>query len=195
MILKPGELGKIRFADLAVGVDVGGTDATCATLVGISEGWRDVVLVDGYYHRQGISERMTEARYAGLVAEKIRGWSEAYPRLSGVYVDSSAKLFRTALREELFRRGVNRVAVYAFDKRDGIRQRIELGCMLQMNGRFYLAAHLGPWQEAYQMATWDEHAYEQGEWVRLDNGSYPVDALDSAEYGFYPYARYLAMTA
>lgn len=26
----------------------------------------------------------------------------------------------------------------------------------------------------------------------LDNGSYPVDALDSSEYSIYPYAGYLA---
>ena len=194
MILTPEQMGKLKLVDLAVGVDVGGTDATCATLVGFSEGWKQVVLLDGFYHRQGISEKMTEAKYADLVAEKIKRWSEQYPRLSNVYVDSAAKLFRTALREALHRVGVHRVAVYAFDKRDGILQRIEQGCMLQMNGRFFIAPHLKAWQEAYQMATWDEHYYEKGEWVRTDNGSYPVDALDSAEYGFYPYERFL-MTA
>ena len=34
-------------------------------------------------------------------------------------------------------------------------------------------------------------AYERGEWERLDDGSFPVDCLDSAEYGMYPYRRFL----
>lgn len=64
--------------------------------------------------------------------------------------------------------------------------------MLLMQGRYHVAEHLAPWHEALQMATWDEAAYEKGEWMRLDNGSYPVDALDSSEYSIYPYAGYLA---
>ena len=41
------------------------------------------------------------------------------------------------------------------------------------------------------MATWAENDFEKGEWVRLDNGSYPVDCLDSAEYSFYPLRRFI----
>lgn len=87
---------------------------------------------------------------------------------------------------------MGRIAVIGTDKSDGIRARIELVCMLLMQGRYHVAEHLAPWHEALQMATWDEAAYEKGEWMRLDNGSYPVDALDSSEYSIYPYAGYLA---
>lgn len=44
-----------------------------------------------------------------------------------VYVDSAAKLFRAALREELSKQGMGRIAVIGTDKSDGIRPRIELG--------------------------------------------------------------------
>ena len=105
---------------------------------------------------------------------------------------SSGKELRAALREELSKQGMGRIAVIGTDKSDGIRARIELVCMLLMQGRYHVAEHLAPWHEALQMATWDEAAYEKGEWMRLDNGSYPVDALDSSEYSIYPYAGYLA---
>ena len=183
-----------RYLEMAVGVDVGGTDATCATLVGMTQGWKNVVLVDGVYDRQGISDKMTEARYAQMIVERLLLWSRQFPQLSRVYVDSAAKLFRTALKEEIIRKGLGRIAIHAFDKSDGINARIELTCMLQMQGRFFVSQQLHHWQEAYQMATWDEHAYEQGEWARTDNGSYPVDCLDSAEYAFYPFARMLERT-
>lgn len=181
-----------RFIEMAVGVDVGGTDATCATLTGITSGWRDVVHIDGLYHKQGISEKMTEARYARAIAEWLKPWTRIYPQIANVYVDNAAKLFRAALREELSKQGMGRIAVIGTDKSDGIRARIELVCMLLMQGRYHVAEHLAPWHEALQMATWDEAAYEKGEWMRLDNGSYPVDALDSSEYSIYPYAGYLA---
>lgn len=184
-----------RFAELSVGVDVGGTDATCATLTGFTRGWRDVVHIDGLYHRQGISDKMTEAAYAKKICEWLKPWTGIYPQIAHVYVDSAAKLFRAALREELMRQGMRGVSVVGTDKSDGIRARIELTCMLLMQGRYRVADHLDKWHEALQMATWDEGAYEKGEWQRLDNGSYPVDALDSSEYSVYPFARYLSPAA
>ena len=45
--------------------------------------------------------------------------------------------------------------------------------------------------EAYENAVWDADEKAKGEWVRVDDGSYPVDCLDSGEYGIQPYARYL----
>ncbi len=182
---------KQRFIELAVGVDVGGTDATCATLTGITAGWENVVHIDGVYDKQGISDKMTEAEYAKMIVEQLKVWVKAYPRISAVYVDSAAKLFRTALREEMMRQGLNYTIVKPFNKADGINARIELTCMLMMQGRYKVADHMELWHEALQMATWDEKAYEKGEWWRLDNGSYPVDTLDASEYSYYPYARYL----
>ncbi|MBR1710610.1 MAG: terminase family protein [Clostridia bacterium] len=188
------EISKTKFVDIAIGVDVGGTDATCATLIGCTERWGKVVVMDGIHDKQGLSEKMTEAKYAKMLVQKIKVWLQAYPYINKLYVDSAAKLFRQALREELYAQHINRITVKAFDKSDGINARIELTCMLQMQGRFLIAEHLAPWHEAYQMAVWDEHAYTKGEWARLDNGSYPVDCLDSTEYGFYPFARYLETT-
>lgn len=184
-------IARQRFVELCVGVDVGGTDATCATLTGITRGWKNVVHIDGLYHRQGISDKMTEAAYARKICEWLKPWKKIYPQIAHVYVDSAAKLFRSALREELIRQGLGGITVIGTDKSDGIRARIELTCMLMMQGRYFVADHLEKWHEALQMATWDEAAYEKGEWERLDNGSYPVDALDSSEYSVYPFARYL----
>lgn len=87
-----------RFAEMAVGVDVGGTDATCATLTGFTRGWKHVVHIDGLYHKQGISDKMTEAAYAKKICERLKPWTRIHPQIAHVYVDSAAKLFRAALR-------------------------------------------------------------------------------------------------
>ena len=41
------------------------------------------------------------------------------------------------------------------------------------------------------MAVWSDKEYEKGDWVRVDDGSYPVDCLDSAEYSMYNFKRFL----
>ena len=192
-LISRAEIAGTRYHELSVGVDVGGTDATVATLCGFKQGWREAHLIDGLYHRQGISDKMSEDKYARLIADWIGGWAKAMPGIGDVYVDSAAKLFRAGLRDALAARGVRGFRVKGFDKGDGINSRISLNVGLMNAGRFRVAEHMKEWIRAYQDAVWDPAAYEKGEWARLDDGSYPVDCLDSAEYGMYPFKRYLIM--
>ena len=189
-LISPEEIGKTQYQEWAVGVDVGGTDATAATLIGFTRGYREVHLLDGLYHKQGISDRMSEDKYARLVAAWICEKARQGKMLGDIHVDSAAKLFRAALREELAKRRIG-MRVIPSDKGDGILQRIELTCMLLMQGRLRAAADMAQWHEAMEAAVWDEGEYEKGGWARLDNGSYPVDALDAAEYSVYPMKRFL----
>ena len=179
------------YITLAVGVDVGGTDATAATLCGFTKGFAQAHLIDGLYHRQGISDRMSEDKYTRLIAGWLEKWAAVYPMACDVYVDSAAKLFRAGLRDGRARRGLTQYAVKGFDKGDGINERISLNAKLINAGRFRIAKHMKEWIRAYTDAVWSPAAYERGEWARLDDGSYPVDCLDSAEYGLYPFKRYL----
>lgn len=179
------------YQELSVGVDVGSTDATVATLVGILPGYKGAVLADGIYHRQGRESRMEHTGYAEMVAAWLLPHARQFPGLVTVYADSADKFFRTTLRRRLDETGMARVALRAADKSDGIRARIDLTCALLAQGRLQIAAHLLKWHEAFQMATWREDAYASGDWVRVDDGSYPLDCLDSMEYALEPYGRVL----
>lgn len=189
--ISPEEISKMQFAELTVGVDVGGTDATAATLTGLTMGYDKVVHIDGMYHKQGIDNKMTEEKYARMVVDWLVPWVKVYPQIGTIYADSANKLFRTALKNELVRRGMSRFSVVAFDKSDGILERIELSEMLLNQGRYKINRRMERWHEAYQNAVWSDKEYEKGEWVRVDDGSYPVDCLDSAEYSLYPLKRFL----
>ncbi len=189
-LISQQQIAAARYRELAVGIDVGGTDATAATLCGFTQGWQEVHLIDGLYHRQGLSDKMSEEKYVNIIADWIGQWCSRYPLLCDIWVDSAAKLFRGGLKDELLRRGYKQFSVKAFDKGDGINSRISLNAMLINTGRFKVADHLQPWIRAYEDAAWDPAAYEKGEWARLDDGSCPIDCLDSAEYGFYPIRRF-----
>jgi len=177
------------FIDFSVGVDVGGTDATVATLTGFTAKYETVVTIDGYYHKQGLNEGKDHAQYAKEIAEFLYPWTLVYPRLATcvVFAESADKLFRQALRKALDNAGLKQMQVTPSYKKDGILDRINTMRILINQGRKKIAAHLDQWFQAYEMATWDTGKYAEKEWVRVDDGSYPVDCLDSDEYSVQPF--------
>jgi len=187
----PEEIAKMQFQELVVGVDVGGTDATVATLTGFTRGWDKVVHIDYMFHEQNLDNKMSESLYAQMIVEWLIPWTHIYPTIGTVYVDSANKLFQTGLRDEMIKRGLHRFTVRSFDKSDGILQRIELTCMLMAQGRYKVCTRMKKLHEALQMAVWSDSEWEKGEWVRVDDRSYPVDCLDSAEYSMYSHKRFL----
>lgn len=190
--LTPEQIRRLDFSELVIGIDVGGTDATVATLTGLTRDRKPTVVhIDGLYHKQGIDNKMDESAYIHMIIEWLIPWSHIYPKIATIYVDSANKLFITGLRNALIQRGLSRFTVRGFDKSDGILERIELTSMLLAQGRYKISSRLSKWHEAMQMATWTQEGYEKGEWIRTDDGSYPVDCLDSSEYSTYPLKRFL----
>ncbi|WP_258170209.1 MULTISPECIES: phage terminase large subunit [unclassified Paenibacillus] len=196
---KPGvvvtrkDIKDFRYIEFSIGIDIGGTDATVATLTGFTPRYKDVILLDGYYHKQGKESGYTHDRYAKEVVNKIVEWSETYPAFlscAHIFAESADKLFRQALANELRRRGIHIQVVPAY-KKEGIVDRIRLTNVLINQGRYKVMAHLKHWIEAIENATWDENERQKGEWVRTDDGSYPVDCLDSSEYAVQPFKKRL----
>lgn len=181
-----------EFVDFSVGVDVGGVDASVMTYTGYTKD-RLCVLMDGYYHKQGKEDIYTHARYATEMVDKHAIMTKHFPRLATAtfYVESADKLFRRALKIELDKRGFTGNSVVPSYKNDGIVDRIRLHSILFSEDRLFISKHMDEWHEAYENATWDDKKYEDGEWVRVDDGSYPVDCLDASEYSTIPFKEYL----
>lgn len=180
---------KIPFIDFSCGVDVGGTDATVCTLNGFTYGYEQVIAIDGYYHKQGIDTGKDHATYAKNIAEFIKKWCKPYPRLKSAtcFCESADKLFRQALRNALDNEGLQSMHIVPSYKAEGIVDRIRFQEILINQGRKRIASHMRPWLDAYEQASWDIKEYQDKEWVRVDDGSYPVDCLDSDEYSIQPF--------
>lgn len=180
---------KQMFIDFSVGVDVGGTDATVATLNGFTHNYDEVVAIDGYYHKQGIDSGKDHAEYARDIAEFIKPWTIVYPRLAtcNVFCESADKLFRQALQKALKDIGLDGMQIIPSYKADGILDRINTMRILINQGRKKIYEGLSEWFQSYEMAVWDNDKYAEKEWVRVDDGSYPVDCLDSDEYSIQPF--------
>ena len=180
-----------KIKHFSIGVDVGGTDATVVALVGFTAGYEKCYVIDGYYNKQGsLNDFYDETMYVNEIVDKIEGWIVDFGGLfqTPIFCDSAAKLFKRALQREIQRRQINMI-VHKSHKRDGIKERIKLNTLLFSKRRFYVIGRpsLKEWEEAYENATWDEKAFNDGELVRLDNGTAPIDCLDATEYAFYPF--------
>lgn len=193
VVITRDDIKDTRFIEFSIGVDIGGTDATVATLTGFTPYYKDVMLLDGYYHKQGKETGYTHDRYAKEIVDKVEEWGNTYPAFfasTHIFAESADKLFRQALTNELRRRGIH-ISVVAAYKKEGIIDRIRLTTILINQGRYKVMQHLKPWIEAMENATWDEEERQKGEWVRTDDGSYPVDCLDSSEYAVQPFKKRL----
>jgi len=182
-------LGLTQFS---IGVDIGGTDATVATLAGYDRKYNNVCLCDGYYHKQGKESGKTHAEYAEEIVQKMLGWVDTYPMVEAapVFTESADKLFRQALANELKKQGFRNQVIPAY-KKEGIVDRIRLTNILINQDRYKIAHHMKSWFNAVENAMWSDDEYEKGNWVRIDDGSYPVDCLDSSEYAVQPYKALL----
>ena len=189
-ILPPSEVAALQPQAFAIGIDVGGRDATCATLIGI--GPFGLCLIDGYYHKQDKDSFMTHESYVKAIVSAIEQWAERYPALAHatIFCESAEKLFRQALIYRLRDRGFM-MPVYPSYKKDGILMRIRLFDMLINQGRLFIASHMKLWIDALYNARWDRAAQGNGHMVRVDDGSYAVDCLDSAEYAAMPFKQSL----
>lgn len=178
-----------RPVHFTIGIDTGNTDATVVTLIGFSQGYKDVYLLDGYYHKQGKGEDYDDSRYVNEIVALIETWIVKYGGLfnTPIYVDTASKSFRVMLRKRLAELGLNLPVNEAF-KKDKIINRIRLNETLLAQGRFFIVDKpiFAPWIEAYENAIWNQKEWAKGFKVRVDDGSYPVDCLDSTEYGMYP---------
>ena len=182
-----------KFIQFSIGVDIGGTDATVATLTGFTPNYAETILIDGYYHKQGKESGYTHDKYAKEIVDKIVEWGQRFPAFfasAHIFAESADKLFRQALANELKRRGIH-ISVVPSYKKEGIVDRIRLTNILINQGRYKIMHHLKPWIEAIENATWVEEEKQKGEWVRTDDGSYPVDCLDSSEYAVQPFKKRL----
>jgi PBSX family phage terminase large subunit len=184
---------KQNFTSFSIGVDIGGTDATAATLVGFRDGYSKACLIDGYYHKQGKDTGRTHDVYAREITAAIKKWAEEFKGFADnavCFCDSADKLFRQALINELKAQAL-KLRVLPTNKSSGILGRIRLTGMLINQGRLEISDHMRVWSDALESARWDAKCLEKGEWARLDDGSACIDALDSMEYAIQPFVNKL----
>lgn len=161
-----------------IGVDFGGTgSAHSFTLTGFTPGFREVILLDEWYHnnkKQGVlSPAQLDAAFVDFVRRAQARW-----RVAEAFCDSAEQTLIQGLTVAAVRA---RLPITIRNARKGpINDRIAFYNSMMAQGRFKVLRRCAAAIDALATAVYDSR--KTGEDVRLDDGTTNIDSLDSLEY-------------
>lgn len=166
-----------------MGLDFGGNgSAHAGCLVGITRGYRSIVILDEYYRKEVIDPGTLTDDVCGFVQR-----SQAQVRAASIWCDSAETTLIKGIRTEVFAR---HIPVEVRNARKGeIIDRIRLCDMLMSQGRFFIMRRCRHTIAALSEAVWDSKSPTKDR--RLDDGSTNIDSLDALEYALEPHANRL----
>ena len=158
-----------------IGIDFGGSGSAHAfACIGFTYRFREMVLLDEWFHKGELTPQQLEAAYIEFANRNRR----RYPVMEA-YADNAETTLIRGLQEAAAAAGT--VQVWKCAKKP-IIDRINTEIRLFASGRFKIMEHCSHAIGAYAAAVWDSK--QTGKDVRLDNGSYELDILDATEYAF-----------
>lgn len=164
-----------RIASAYIGIDFGGNGSAHAFVcMGFTYRFREMILLDEWYHKGELTPQQLEAAYIAFARKN----AARYPVIEARADNAETTLIR-GLQEAAYK--AQTIPVYKCLKRP-INDRINTEIRLFASRRFKIMQHCTHAIGAYAAAVWDEK--QPGQDVRLDNGSYELDVLDAAEYAF-----------
>lgn len=166
-----------------MGLDFGGNgSAHAGCLVGITRGYRSIVILDEYYRKEVIDPGTLTDDVCCFVQR-----SQAQVRATSIWCDSAETTLIKGIRTEVFAR---HIPVEVRNARKGeIIDRIRLCDMLMSQGRFFIMRRCRHTIAALSEAVWDSKSPTKDR--RLDDGSTNIDSLDALEYALEPHANRL----
>lgn len=166
-----------------MGLDFGGNgSAHAGCLVGITRGYRSIVILDEYYRKEVIDPGTLTDDVCGFVQR-----SQAQVRAASIWCDSAETTLIKGIRTEVFAR---HIPVEVRNARKGeIIDRIRLCDMLMSQGRFFILRRCRHTIAALSEAVWDSKSPTKDK--RLDDGTTNIDSLDALEYALEPHANRL----
>lgn len=171
-----------RINEAYIGIDFGGNGSAHAfSCVGFTPYYREMVILDEFYHKGELTPQQLENAYIAF-AEKN---SAIYPVIECMADNAETTLIK-GLSEAAYK--AQTVPVYKCVKKP-INDRINCAIRLFASGRLKIMRHCRHTIGAFSAAVWDEK--QIGKDVRLDNGSYELDILDATEYAYEREISYL----
>lgn len=166
-----------------MGLDFGGNgSAHAGCLVGITRGYRSIVILDEYYRKEVIDPGTLTDDVCGFVQR-----SQAQVRATSIWCDSAETTLIKGIRTAVYSR---RIPVEVRNARKGeIIDRIRLCDMLMSQGRFFILRRCRHTIAALSEAVWDGKSPTKDR--RLDDGTTNIDSLDALEYALEPHANRL----
>ena len=161
-----------------IGLDFGGSKSAHAmTLTGFTSGFKQVILLDEYYHNNLRSGRLSPKQLEEAFVDFVRRAKSKY-KVYEAYCDSAEQTLIEGLTVAAIRA---RLGIEVRNAIKGpINDRIAFYNSLMAQDRFKIMRHCTAHIKALEEAVYDDSKPVKD--VRLDNGTTDIDSLDSMEY-------------
>lgn len=167
---------KLEIVKTTIGVDFGGgSSAHAMCCVGITRGYKHLVVLDEYREQEALTPEKLTADFVDFAKRCKSRWY-----VTEVYCDSAEQTLINGLRTAAARDRLGVNVGNALKK--PINNRIRALCMLMGTDRFKVLRHCKHTIDALRSAVWDSKHLTQD--VRLDNGTTNIDSLDALEYAY-----------
>ena len=161
-----------------IGVDFGGTkSAHSFTLTGLTKGFRQIVILDEFYHDNKKNGRLSPKQGEDAFVDFIRRAKRRY-RVYEAYCDSAEQTLIEGLKVASVRSRLG-IDIKNAQKRP-INDRIAFYNSMIAQDRFRIMKSCTAHIKAFEEAVYDPD--EPVKDIRLDDGTTDIDSLDSTEY-------------
>lgn len=161
-----------------IGLDFGGSKSAHAmTLTGFTAGFKQVIVLDEYYHNNLKSGRLSPKQLEEAFVDFVRRAKSKY-KVYEAFCDSAEQTLIEGLTVAAIRA---RLGIEVRNAIKGpINDRIAFYNSLMAQDRFKIMRHCTAHIKALEEAVYDDGKPVKD--VRLDNGTTDIDSLDSMEY-------------
>lgn len=161
-----------------IGLDFGGSKSAHAiTLTGFTDGFKQVIVLDEYYHNNLRSGRLSPKQLEEAFVDFVRRAKSKY-KVYEAYCDSAEQTLIEGLTVAAIRA---RLGIEVQNAVKGpINDRIAFYNSLMAQDRFKIVRNCTAHIKALEEAVYDDSKPVKD--VRLDNGTTDIDSLDSMEY-------------
>lgn len=161
-----------------IGLDFGGSKSAHAmTLTGFTDGFKQVIVLDEYYHNNLRSGRLSPKQLEEAFVDFVRRAKSKY-KVYEAYCDSAEQTLIEGLTVAAIRA---RLGIEVRNAIKGpINDRIAFYNSLMAQDRFKIVRNCTAHIKALEEAVYDDSKPVKD--VRLDNGTTDIDSLDSMEY-------------
>lgn len=165
-----------HIANVTIGVDFGGTRSAHAFVcTGFTTGFRDVIVLDEYYHNNLKHGRLSPAQLEAAFVAFLKKQMQRY-RVTAIYCDSAEQTLIEGLQIAAMNAGIF-VPIQNATK-GAINERIAFYNTIIAQDRFKVMRSCGALIGALQEAVYADAQEDK----RLDNGTTNIDSLDALEY-------------
>ena len=172
------------YADVWIGVDFGGNDATAFTATGLVKNYKGIEVFDTYYHKNGESGIKNINQYTHDLIQFCHKVYNQTQKTISVYIDPANLTFKQLVQEETYKQENKFIFVESFMKRSSDKNKSSVQERIDITELMFGAQFITIAPDAVKLIDAIEQAEYNNKNERADDGRSDIDSLDSFEYSW-----------